>query len=575
MSGKNFVISFDLLASEILFEIFDYLSYNDIVHAFSSLNQRFTAILPHYCSLLKTFITPTRDFPVWQTILSSINSHIEHLIITTTEFSISLDSFPNLKSLVVSSSFSIDYDELALLLQGEQFRRLNSLKIKSEIAKDPYDQEKSFFHEVLRDPNSLCTFESLTEMGFSYITMRYAKLNTNLRSLSLKVSDFSCLLSLLSYTPNLIYLNVILPVYGFGGTTSPSMNFSHIKLKKCSMIMELGGIFSKSFLLLTWFLKQFSCSLEELSLDLHQMKTDNSLFTDSILQQRLLEPMIHLKSLHLYVKLCGEPVNIVSFLSTFQTPFWLDHHWTFAMHRCYLYTLPFHFDTLHDFTNFDRITSTDPCALRSSKAWSHVRSIQFSQSFQSHSSLIDQLKLKMLNLRSIIFDIHFSHRLSQYTAELDQITTVHSPTNWDRSIKDWLPHISPNVTKLLLTHSASSSIDLQDQTIMLSQLDAYLSDERMMTDRHYPLKLECVEIKIILHEIDRLFQHVTQLLTELLEMSNCLQSITFKFYHMPRFCPIPFTDLVNVMEPFNTTKCLEKYRIRHAQNCMQFVKKIA
>ena len=572
MSRENSSTAFDQLASETLFQIFDHLSYHDVVYAFSSLNQRFTAIILHYRRFVKTFTTPTRDFAFWQTILSTISSQIEHLIITTTEFSLSLDSLPNLKSLVISSSFPIDYDELAVLLESEQFRRLNSLKIKTEIVKDVYDQEKSFFHKVLRDTNSLYTFESLTEMGFSYAAMKYAKMNTNLRSLSLKVMDFSRLLSLLTYTPNLMYLNFVLPVYGFGEMTSPSIDLAHIRLKKCSITIQLGGISSRSFGLLIRFLKQFSSSLVELSLDLHQAKADNSFFTGSILQQRFLESMTRLKSFHLYVKLNIQPANVESFLSTFQTPFWLDHHWTLAMHDSYLYTLPFHFDTLNGFTDFDQITSSDPHTLSSLQTWSHVTSIEFSQSFQFHSHLIEQLKLNMLNLRSIIFDFPLAE-INQMDQTLDSITTVHFRTGWNPSIKDWLFHISPNVKKLLLLYHASSSTVLRDQTIISQELDAYLSDERRMTDRHYPFKIECVEIKIMLHEMDRHYQHVAHLLRQFLEMSEYLQSITFKFYHIPRLAPVPFPDIVNIIELFKAGKCSEKYRIRHAQNCMQFVRK--
>ncbi len=86
MSGKN---SFDQLATEILFEIFDYLSYNDIIYTFLHLNQRFNSISLQYLRFLNHFTTPTRHFSFWQTILPIISSKIEYLTITTIDFPIS------------------------------------------------------------------------------------------------------------------------------------------------------------------------------------------------------------------------------------------------------------------------------------------------------------------------------------------------------------------------------------------------------------------------------------------------------------------------------------------------------
>jgi hypothetical protein len=104
MSGKN---SFDQLPTEILLEIFEYFSCNDIIYAFFYLNQRFNSILLQYHRLLNHFTTSTRHLSFWQTILPIISSRIECLVITTHDFSFSLDLFPNLKSVIISSSLPI------------------------------------------------------------------------------------------------------------------------------------------------------------------------------------------------------------------------------------------------------------------------------------------------------------------------------------------------------------------------------------------------------------------------------------------------------------------------------------
>ncbi len=84
-------------------------------------------------------------------------------------------------------------------------------------------------------------------------------------------------------------------------------------------------------------------------MNLNKISTNAFQFDGFTLQQQFLESMIQLKSFHLYTQLEKEPRDIERLLSTFQTQFWFNHHWTFGMHGTYLYTLPFHFDKLKDF----------------------------------------------------------------------------------------------------------------------------------------------------------------------------------------------------------------------------------
>ena len=581
MAADNSLASFDHLTTEILFEIFDYLSYNDAVDAFSSRNQRITDILFHYRRLVKSFTTPTRDFASWQMILPTISSQIEYLTITTTEFPLSLDLFPNIKSLVIDSPFPIDWNQFISLLKCEQFKKLKSLKIKNEIIRDVDDSEMPFFYNVLKDDNSLRVFEFLSELCFSYGNMNQLKINLNLRSLALRVVDLKCLLSLLRYTPNLKYLNLSINIFGATRFQIPSTTVLDIKLKKCLIFIQCGMIHSESFPLLTWFIKQFSSSLVELSLNLHKSTTDRTQFTGLVLQQQLLESMVRLKSLHLYIQLDAKPVNDEIYLSTFRNSFWFDHHWRVAIHKNFLYTLPFHFDTVYEFSDFNRIKSSNESVLDSLQVWSRVKTIQFAESFQFHSNIIEQLQMKMPNLRSIVFTSHLAHSLSKKTAELSQIdrtldnvTTVHCSAAWLQDIKDWLLHIVPDIKCVMLSSTVMSNTQLPDRTLVSQEFDEYLSDKKLMAGRFYPFKIQHAEIQVTLHEVRGIYQHVVRLLRELLEMSECLQAITFHFYHLPRFPSItPYTDLDKIIDLFNIGKMSERYHIRYIQNYMQFFRK--
>jgi hypothetical protein len=183
MSEKN---SFDQLATEILFEIFDYLSYHDIIYTFLHLNQRFNSMLLHYHEFLNHFITPTRHFSFWQNLLPIISSRIECLVITTRDFNFSLNLFPNRKSLIISSSLSISYDQLNIILKSKQFKKLNSFKIQSEIVWKRRSYISPLFNEIFNNENSLHTYQSLEQHNPSQ-NMNYLKFGVNLRSLSFKI----------------------------------------------------------------------------------------------------------------------------------------------------------------------------------------------------------------------------------------------------------------------------------------------------------------------------------------------------------------------------------------------------
>lgn len=209
---------------------------------------------------------------------------------------------------------------------------------------------------------------------------------------------------------------------------TPNIDLSVIKLKKISIFIRNGGMNHKSFLFLTGFIKQFSSSLVYLSLlNLSQNYIANYELNGSILQQQLLESMIELKSFHLYMQLDQIPRNIESFLSTFQTQFWLDHDWIFGIYKTYLFTLPFHFDKLKDYINFDEIVSSNPTILNSTQTWSHVKSIDPPKSTEISLSLIKQMKLKMPNLTSITIALEQMKILmtndEQTDITLDSITT--------------------------------------------------------------------------------------------------------------------------------------------------------
>jgi hypothetical protein len=189
-----------------------------------------------------------------------------------------LDLFPNLKSLIISSSIPIYYDQSIFILKSKQ---LNSFKIQSEIVNRTDVYETPLFNEVFSNENSLHVFEYLSELFSFYRSVASIKISVNLRSLSLKIFGFHSLFPLLNYIPNLKYLNFLLLSFsGFNVELNVDIDLSLIKLKEFSFVLQTGTINQRIFSFLTWFIKQFSSSLNYLSLDFNQMFIgQNGIFT--------------------------------------------------------------------------------------------------------------------------------------------------------------------------------------------------------------------------------------------------------------------------------------------------------
>jgi hypothetical protein len=291
MTNKNSLKLFDQLATEIIFEIFDYLSCNDILYTFFDFNQRFNSILLQHQRYSSNLELPTTNFYFWENILSIIGSQIKCLTITTIDFNILLKLFSNLKSLIIDSPFLINYNQLNSILESEQFNKLNSFKIKSQIYCEKF--QDTLLKNIFHSKNSLETFECLPTLYLSYFgDINNLTINNNIHSLSLKLYDLDKFGSLLEYTPNLKYLNLIVIASVFyENRLTKILQLSKIKLEKFNFTAEINlstnTTYEKYFIPLTHFIKQFSSTLIYLSINLSQIyieETDRFQFSGFTLQ---------------------------------------------------------------------------------------------------------------------------------------------------------------------------------------------------------------------------------------------------------------------------------------------------
>jgi len=211
--------------------------------------------------------------------------------------------------------------------------------------------------------------------------------------------------------------------------------------------------------MLTNFIKQFSSSLICLSIDVSNAESngrDEIPFNGIKLEQVFLQSMIELKQFHLYAKFCQDWNNVDSILSTFSNQFWFDHNWSVGTHGSYLYTLPFRFNKLNDFIDFDDVKSNNSDILNNnSRTWHHVKSIELSRSNQINFNFIKKLKIKMPKLISIKINSDYLCNINETIENetLNSVTTIHLTGGSLDNVKTWLVHILPNLKNLILSDS--------------------------------------------------------------------------------------------------------------------------
>ncbi|CAF3317800.1 unnamed protein product [Rotaria sp. Silwood2] len=481
---------FDFLPIEIIVDIFNYLSNNDIIYTFFYFNQRFNNLLLQNQCYFNYLEFPTRNLEFWRNIFSIIGSRIEFLNINTINFSLSLKYFPNIKSLILSSPIDVLDEQLKSILESEQFQKIHSFKIKEnrlyfDRLYDNYLNNQDYLiKKILNDQNSLKIFQySLITLPLSLIGISNLKINFNLYSLTLILTDFRDIFTLISYTPNLTYLNVQLkPPYRF----QELIHKINIKLKQ--LHLKLSDNETREYPLsndvqLFNGIKQFSSSLICLSLNLVglDIETRNEIRFNSIKLQQFLESMIELKQFHLYAKLNKDPIDIDNILSSFSGKFWFDHNLSFGMHGRYFYTLPFYFNDLLEFyEGFDGVQSNSIEILETNpRMWYHVKSIELLVTYNYNLNFVKELKIKMPKLTLIKFgNIGFSstHKTvnlcqeEKFDVQLDNVTTIEFTHGSIENKKEWLINVTPNLKYLFLWFTELSSIDNQLASILTKRI---------------------------------------------------------------------------------------------------------
>ncbi|CAF0921655.1 unnamed protein product [Adineta ricciae] len=398
----------DRFPVEIVFEIFDYLSSNDILYTFFHFNYRFnTIILQDHRHLTCMKLPPSNSY-FWRTIIFAIRSNIQTLIITHPAVWLPLNIFSNLTSIIIDSETEWSLTHIASLFNLNGFKQIYTLKILNASSINANLILPKIFHPQCTLQRFHC--EPIINL-YHHSHFNNLQSNLNLRTLTINTNHFKDIYHLIQHAFNLKDLTLRL---GTLYTYEREYDFSDlmkIKLEKLSITMEQReerktddySISRIDLVRLVSVIRMFSQSLLFLSLnftDYHIFTDDNLLSNGEQLQMRLLQYLGQLKNFHLNVNIVNYAISNepYSILSTFRTEFYFQHHWSFGMNRYYLYSLPFKYDELYGFESIELSNST--LLQQKSTLWDRIRTVRLERTDGTvlndliHMSYLQTIKIR-------------------------------------------------------------------------------------------------------------------------------------------------------------------------------------
>ncbi|CAF0816779.1 unnamed protein product [Adineta steineri] len=590
---------FDRLPTEIIFTIFDYLSNKDIIYTFLFFSQRLNNLLlrnQHYINHLQL---PTKNFDTWKHILSVIGSRIESLDITSIDLPSSLEYFPNLKSIIISTPYGLPNDQMKLIFESKSFAQLDSFKVKENLI---YPTQSFLSRSINQDNVLRKVFNNKSELQKFYYPrfIKYAKnnltsyeINLNLHSLKLILNEFRDIFSLILYTPNLEYLNIRTEL---SRTCVTPIEKSNIKLKQFHLTLKQPTNYQNNLNELTNGIKQFSSSLTCLSLNLIDCTDirENEIPFNSVKLQQLLESMIELKQFHLYATLnvYDSSRNI---LSRFQDQYWFDHKWTFGTHGTYFYTLPFHFEYLHNFCGFDNIKSSNSeVLLTNPRIWYTVKYIDLYYRSTYDINFLKELKMEMPKLIFIKHRSFYKKNKNEKESEdlhvneneevknhitLYNMTTIQFDHGSIENRKKWLINTLPNLNHLILStidlpSPDSQSADLLNKRIRRLDINTTNSSLKQLTEISYVYFSNVEHIYFeLFYDPQRRSQWYTDIVRKILKNFKSLERLIIRsFPENGNISNAMTRDLTNILECYDMIEIKKNFQMKQFGEWILFSK---
>lgn len=468
-------MTLEILANELLLEIFEYLNTIHLLHAFHNLNLRFNTLISIHCRIYHfdyhgMSIDKLNEFFQEQLPLNINRVKSLHLIDT-------IDTL-NLSKIFFQSTFSpqkFDYLQSLSLYQIDSIDKLHEIidrcpnlehlaLIKCSIASNNRIDPSNLFNKIWSLSKLIyCFFQQLTPAEYQILDIRLVIISISIKYLYFYHSSTTFHpLDLLEYTPNLqrLHLDTFLSRF----YRELKTNFLSINVLK----MKLNSKIYQGFDYL-----QYMPNLYHLKLDIYTDKMIGDDWEDIIT-----EYLPKLKKFQLKMTFSGlfldSKYDYQKFLRTYQTSFWLKKYQSFV--RCAectknrnssitLYTLPYCFEDL-DLKHVSWSISTCPNAIDYYSNRIHCLNSSEQQSdpnlFQITCQLAFKDKLNITDISSKIYrkSISFSNEIfSQTQVFLDHSLNYYSLTMFTESLDyKFSQLISKSIRQLIfLSHRPYSS----------------------------------------------------------------------------------------------------------------------
>jgi hypothetical protein len=332
---------------------------------------------------------------------------------------------------------------------------------------------------------------------------------------------------------------------------------------------------------LTKFIKHFSETLTRLSLNFcgeHIISDTPFILNGTQLQDKLLQYMKELKNFDFYMSCqLRRRKNLAYILPTFKNSFWLDHNWIVATHENYLYTLPFHFSHLYRFTHFDQIISTDPNIFQiNPRLWYKVKTVEFSRSFQTNPDLIEQIRRKIPNLTTTIFNQSQSIDQNNIKDEdyrnvtLTSVNTIHFNDASLNHIQPWINYVLPNLKHLFSDEKFLPKVDTELAVLLNKKLETLhmaMFDNRIIE----PTDFYLFNVKDITINIFARFEPDENVLQRILRTFANFNILTVHFkcniYYNNRR---PWGKVKQLIKKLDMNEINKNYQMKYFFNSIQF-----
>ena len=425
----------EFLATELLFDAFEYLSSVDLFHAFNGLNARFDSLLIDYFQSKKHI-----DFRfAWKEDLTlmrrrylpSFIDHIQAIYLSDSDTSphaidfflsrlYPLHRFENLKSISLENISSIQKC-LRILDDLQPIAGLTGLHLKHCYFRADPTSIVSLMDKVWTLAHLTHCYLDLTLASHSHFTPP-TMISCSIESLTIR--GVRCLASnlpiLYEHTPRLSYLSVdTWDPYNDSTSFSPLITLTTFRMQCQDSSISFASLFRPMTQL-----KRLIVESGSIRMDGHEWE---------ILLSRSL-PQLRDFELQTQVDLTNRPntdMEIDRMIDSYRTRFWIhDHRWFI---RCYwnrdsdeqilhLHTVPSHFD--HFVLNIDEnfvMKSTCPDDSPSYVHYDHVTSLIYSSNGFNHPALSN---IAFAHLRSLALTLPLTDSFHALVPRLDKLTSL-------------------------------------------------------------------------------------------------------------------------------------------------------